>query len=770
VKRRWAIPAGFALVCAALASCSTTTGPSAPAADASPIATRAVTGEVDLPEGVTIDLAELRIVSFAGSADVAADGSFSLVVPDVAAPQVLLAMGDGTVPVMLGYVTPYDTEVVIDAASTALALVLLNPFTTMFSAEDRDELVYMVESKDWWPELVARTESVLGMSGGGRLDGELEPALLQLASGIAIDVLDDWPGGGLSAVGPWFEDAAGGAVSVFNPGVAYCAATFRADSGDSLVALLDSDRDGIQVHPGWPPFVDIATKTRTYVDLGDGAFTVTFTRGDLSTLDPGTANGIAGLRNAGRGITELLALASGVSDSPDPLSLDLTNGDCSEMAARVRASDTVGLVRSILELASAEAGRISEWYWGEENEDAETYVRTVCPLLSGIAFSTSVLAPGETRIPFYSSLAGGPRVASQSITQVDGVLVTGATQAAPRADFSVSPPGARPGVLMVFDASESYDPDGAESELEVRWDWGNDGMWDTTWTTVKVVGHGFASAGAHEVALQARDRNGLADIAVHVVNVGGGADSASHVVVLRDMLPWSGAVPAVLDQMLEVMGFEPGPGAGQYSVVSSSAIDTLTLRPGVDLVIVQSDQPQRFYDGYAASQVRMQRFVRDGGTIFWEACDRGWNGGSIENAGIVLPGDVDLVPYETWYNYVALPGEPIVAGLPSFLYGQYASHAGIANLPDGAVPYITDDDGQPTLVEFSYGAGWVIMTTQPLEWNFYNNWTSGAVMPHVVSYVVGVPLIHDFGDIVKPDQRGRPRMEEGAGYLTSGIH
>jgi len=770
VKRKWAVTAGALALSAALASCSTTTGPSAPSADTPPIATRTVTGEVQLPEGVNVDPASLRVVSFADDGDVSADGTFTLRVPDVDLPQVVLAMRDGPLPVMLGYVTPDQTHIAIDAGSTALALVLLNPYTTMFSASDRQALVSMVESKDWWPELVAWTESVLEMSDGGRLDESLEPALLQLAAGIAIDVLNDWPDGGMSSSGPWFEDAEGGAIGVMNPGVTYCAATFRSAGGDSVVALLDSDRDAIWVHPGWPPFVDVTTMTRTDVEIGDGSFTVAFTRGDLSTLDPSTANGLAGLWNTGRGMTELLALASGVTESPNPSRLDLSEGDCSQMASRVRASDTVGLVRAVLDVTYFEADVVSEWFWDGENASAETYIRTICPLLSGIAFSTSVLAAGETRVPFYSSLAAGPGLVSQSITQTGGVLVSGAAHAAPRAEFSVSPAGARPGVLVVFDASASEDPDGPDSSLEVRWDWENDGAWDTDWSTVKVAGHGFANAGAHEVAVQARGVNGLSDVAVHVVNIGGSQENANHVIVLRDVLPWVGEVPAVLDQMLDVMGFGQGPGAGEYSVVSSGAIDTLTLRPGIDLVIVQSDQPQTFYDRYAGSQVRIQSFVWEGGTVFWEACDRGWNGGSIENAGIVLPGAVELTQYRTWYNYVTLPGEPIVAGLPSFLYGQYASHASIGNLPDGAVAYVTDDDGQPTLVEFSYGAGWVIMTTQPLEWSFYHNWTSGYVMPHVVSYVLGVPLVHDFGDIVKPDERGRPRMDEGAGYLTSGIH
>jgi len=769
VKHNRVLTGLAALIAAALASC-TATGPSAPEGASAPIATRSITGTVVLPEGAVPSPDDLIVVSFAGQGGVNENGDFSLVIPDTELPQVILVMGDGSSPVLLGYVTSGETDVTVDASSTALALVLLNPYTTMFSAEDRSTLVQMVESKDWWPELVDWTEEALGRSREGRIDESVEPALMQLASEIAIDVLNDWPGGGLSTSGPWFVDAPGGAVTAVNPDPAYCVATFRTTSGDSISVLLDSDRDDVHVWPAWPPFVDVTSRTNTTVDLGDGSFTVTFTRGDLSELGGPTANGTAGLWNVARGVTELLALGSGVTDSPDPGSLDLGATRISELSARVRASDTVGLVRAILDVTEDRSDRVTEWYWGESSPECELYVETLCPLLSGIAFSTSVLAPDENRIPFYSCLASSSGLPSQMISQEDGELTDMGTSVPPRALFTAAPGGAQPGVLIVFDASSSYDPDEPGTVLEFRWDWNNDGVWDTSWSSVAVVGHGFETEGRHEVALAARDRSGMIDVVVHVVNIGGGAESADHVVILRDATPWSGEVPQVLDQMLEVMGYEEGEGPGHYDVVGSADMDTLMLTPGSDLVIVQSDQPQSFYDRYAANQVRFLQFVEDGGTMFWEACDDGWNGGSIETAGIVLPGAVRLTPYRTWYNYVSTPGAPIVEGLPSFLYGQYASHAGMENLPDGAVTYVTDDSGMATLTEFSWGGGWVIMTTQPLEWSFYNNWTSGAVMPHVVSYVLGVPLVHDFGDIVKPEERGRPRKEDGAGHLTSGMH
>jgi hypothetical protein len=340
--------------------------------------------------------------------------------------------------------------------------------------------------------------------------------------------------------------------------------------------------------------------------------------------------------------------------------------------------------------------------------------------------------------------------------------------AAPRAAFAHSPSFASVGTPVSFDATQCADSDGPAGDLEVRWDWESDGAWDTDWEQSRVTTHSFVTGGTHQVTLEVRDGDGLTDAIVHRVNVGGGEGSAAHVIILRDVVPWSPEVPPVLDQMLQALGVTQGEGAGQYEVRTSADLPGLALTPGEDLVIVQNDQPQTFYNAYGRNQVKVLQFVASGGTVFWEACDLGWSGGSIQAARIELPGGIEFRPYTAWTNTVTMRGAPIVEGLPEQVYGQYASHEGIENLPDGASVYMRDGGGSPTLVEFGYGDGWMVLTTQPLEWNFYHNWTCGLVMPNVVCYVLGLPLVHDFGDIVKPSERGRPASVGGVSGPTSG--
>jgi hypothetical protein len=758
----------LSLLALSLASCSNTGGGQD---DQPAIPLRTVTGIVSLPAGTPIDPSTLEVVSFADRGSVGAGGAFSVLVPDADLPQALFVMGAGPAPVLAGRVEPGDVNsVVIDASSTALVLTMMNPFLTMFSAEDIASLAETVQHHNSWNTLVGSIENAVSGSTTGRLSDSAEPGIVQMAAGIALDALAGNPGGDLSCSWPWLEDVPeSDDVECVNPGALFYGFSFTPDDGtDTTTVLVRSDRENIRVMPSWPPTLDPTTTTLTTVDLGDGTFETAFAQADFRDFSTDTAAGLATVENCGRAVVEILAPLSGVLPDAQARDLGIESWPTAGLAAAAVAGDTYGFMLAFTALIEQEAEDVSGWYWEEENTACEDFIAAGCPLERGVVFATQLLAGGEYRVPFFADLVAADPFGSQRITQLDGAMVLAGSHAAPAAAFAFSPPFAAPGAVFSFDASACADVDDPTNTLEVRWDWESDGTWDTSWSRTKTAQHSFPNPGIQEVSLQVKDRLGLNDTRVHRVNVGGGQSSAAHVVILRDAVPWSPEVPPVLDEMLEVIGFEEGAGPGQYEVRGSEDMSTLTLTPGEDLLIVQNDQPQTFYNAYGRNQVRFLQFVASGGTLFWEACDLGWNGGSIQAARIVLPGAVELRPYETWYNEIALPGAPIVEGLPGEIYGQYASHEGIENLPDGATVYIRDDAGSPTLAEFGYGDGWVILTTQPLEWNFYHNWTGGLVMPNVVCYVLGEPLVHDFGDIIKPSEKGRPASGGGVPGLTSG--
>jgi formylglycine-generating enzyme required for sulfatase activity len=82
---------------------------------------------------------------------------------------------------------------------------------------------------------------------------------------------------------------------------------------------------------------------------------------------------------------------------------------------------------------------------------------------------------------------------------------------APTACFSVSPAEGTTGTAFQVDASCSSDGQDSVSTLQVRWDWENDGTWDTEYSATKTASHQYGTAGAKAIVLELKDTSGLTD-------------------------------------------------------------------------------------------------------------------------------------------------------------------------------------------------------------------------------------------------------------------
>ncbi len=80
-----------------------------------------------------------------------------------------------------------------------------------------------------------------------------------------------------------------------------------------------------------------------------------------------------------------------------------------------------------------------------------------------------------------------------------------------------------PGELITFDGSGSYDPDGTITGY--RWDWTNDGNWDTSWSSSPTTTHSYGSKGSYTVKLEVKDNNDLTDTDTTSVTI---SNSGNH--------------------------------------------------------------------------------------------------------------------------------------------------------------------------------------------------------------------------------------------------
>jgi formylglycine-generating enzyme required for sulfatase activity/Tfp pilus assembly protein PilF len=76
----------------------------------------------------------------------------------------------------------------------------------------------------------------------------------------------------------------------------------------------------------------------------------------------------------------------------------------------------------------------------------------------------------------------------------------------PRASFTVSPLSGAPGTVFSADASSSFSRSG--TELAFRWDWEDDGAWDTAFSTETSATHIYDSLGYKTIRLEVKDETG----------------------------------------------------------------------------------------------------------------------------------------------------------------------------------------------------------------------------------------------------------------------
>jgi Abnormal spindle-like microcephaly-assoc'd, ASPM-SPD-2-Hydin/Viral BACON domain len=197
--------------------------------------------------------------------------------------------------------------------------------------------------------------------------------------------------------------------------------------------------------------------------------------------------------------------------------------------------------------------------------------------------------------------------------------------------------------------------------------------------------------------------------------------AGAHILLVEDAAPWGSAAD---EQVLSVAGLA-------YDRITSAELATTDLS-AYRLMIVAADQPQAFYDTLRARSGQIENFVATGGVLEFHAAAWGSNGG--DPSQIVLPGGLTIALEFADSNRVLLPTHPTVAGVPAEFMGTYASHAALGNLPLGATTIVESQFGNPTLVEYPFGAGFVIVSGQTLEFGYVNGQAAGVILTNLIPY------------------------------------
>ncbi len=201
------------------------------------------------------------------------------------------------------------------------------------------------------------------------------------------------------------------------------------------------------------------------------------------------------------------------------------------------------------------------------------------------------------------------------------------------------------------------------------------------------------------------------------------------VLLLKDVNPWSSTAN---EQILTANGIS-------YVVMGSAGIPAVDLNQ-YPVVIVAGDQPTSFYSVLDANEAKFNAYAMAGGMLQFSIAGWGWNSG--DPSSVMLPGGASIHPQYDGYNYLTMPGHPVVAGVSNPFYGSSASHAYLAGFPGGASVIATagsEPGGAPTLVEYSYGNGCVLALGQPLEYGYEYGQASGTILKNAILHSVYSP-------------------------------
>lgn len=229
-----------------------------------------------------------------------------------------------------------------------------------------------------------------------------------------------------------------------------------------------------------------------------------------------------------------------------------------------------------------------------------------------------------------------------------------------------------------------------------------------------------------------------------------------HVVIFRDGGEW-GQTTAIADILTNEVGMTEGAGANKFEYKTSSDMAGYSPVLG-DLVIIAGDQSTSFYTAYTTNKAIFDNFVNSGGTMFWIACDMGWEIGDFTSS---LPGGVTWRDSYEYYNDIIYFEHPITKNFPEQLQGNYASHGGFDNLDQLSITNLMEyvketSGGLPTYIEYRTGSGKVLATTAPLEYYIANGPTGKPdgfdtsyrdlfklMLARSIKYIMGLPVSED---------------------------
>jgi len=190
----------------------------------------------------------------------------------------------------------------------------------------------------------------------------------------------------------------------------------------------------------------------------------------------------------------------------------------------------------------------------------------------------------------------------------------------------------------------------------------------------------------------------------------------------------------------------------EYDIVNSTELDSVNLAE-YRVVIIASGQYNYSYTNLVKFRELIANYVEDGGVLVAHCCDYVRSTSGVWDESFI-PKNISHVRKPINSLLIADPTSPITRDLTNNdLSGWfYSAHGYFVDFPDDTYMIVTTSGGNPTYIEYAFGFGIVLATTQTIEYPWkrcsqYPPICSGKkLLENEIKYALSltVPAIIDF--------------------------
>ena len=220
---------------------------------------------------------------------------------------------------------------------------------------------------------------------------------------------------------------------------------------------------------------------------------------------------------------------------------------------------------------------------------------------------------------------------------------------------------------------------------------------------------------------------------------------AGPVAIFRDLYPWGFNST---DVVLDLFGIP-------YTIYNSSDMGIVDLSP-YQKVIIDSDQPQNFYDSLGLNLSWFGSYAGLGGILEIHACDNGFNGG-IWDGLYSMPGGLNQTPSALDDVDVNLAQHPIILNPHTVNETTvdnwgFSAHGYFDVFPAESREILQHTStSNPILLEFPYGRGYIIASMQALEHAYHYNDSGSEILENIILYDPSDTYFIDTLTVTTPD-------------------